>query len=214
MSPNRRRIRAWAWLAAALLATPLAARATTLRAAPNLVDLLQDSELIVHGRVKSVVDGIDERGIPYTEVTLQVAQALKGQPGSEYTFRQFGLLAPRKLPDGRVSLMVTPAAWTTYARGDEAIYFLRKAASWTGLRTTAGLAHGRFLVTPAGVANSVDNSGLFRGVTVDAGLLGDAEKRVMATTRGAVNTRTFTALVKRAVDGRWVENRRMRNADR
>jgi hypothetical protein len=60
----------------------------------------------------------------------------------------------------------------------------------------------------------VDNSGLFRGVTVDAGLLGDAEKRVMATTRGAVNTRTFTALVKRAVDGRWVENRRMRNADR
>jgi hypothetical protein len=84
----------------------------------------------------------------------------------------------------------------------------------TGLRTTSGLAQGLFRVSPAGAANAVDNAGLFRGVTVDAGLLGDAEKRVLATTRGAVNARTFASLVKRAVDGKWVENGRMRHANR
>ena len=55
---------------------------------------------------------------------------------------------------------------------------------------------------------------LFERVQVDAGLLGDGEKRVMATTRGAVNARSFTSLVKQAVEGKWVENGRMRHADR
>jgi hypothetical protein len=206
--------RTGAWLLAALLLAPAAAGATTVDRQLSIVDLLQQSELIVHGRVKSVTDGVDARGIPYTEVTLAVSEALKGKPGSEYTFLQFGLLAPRRMDDGRVNLMVTPSAWTTYAKGDEAIFFLRKAAAWTGLRTTAGLAQGKFRVTVAGAANGVDNAGLFDRVQVDAGLLGDAEKRVMATTRGAVNARGFKSLVRQAVEGKWVENGRMRHADR
>jgi hypothetical protein len=206
--------RTCAWLVGALLLAPVAASATTVNKHLDLVDLLQQSELIVHGRVKSVSDGIDARGIPYTEVTLAVAETLKGKAGGEYTFRQFGLLAPRRMGDGRVNLMVTPAAWATYARGDEAIFFLRKAAAWTGLRTTAGLAQGRFKVSLAGVANSADNAGLFDRVQVDAGLLGEGERRVMATTRGAVNARGFKSLVRQAVEGKWVENGRMRHADR
>ena len=206
--------RACAWIACALLLAPASAHATTVKKQLNLVDLLQQSELIVHGRVKSVTDGIDARGIPYTEVTLHVAETLKGQTGSDYTFRQFGLLAPRPMGDGKVNLMVTPAAWATYARGEEAIFFLRKAAAWTGLRTTAGLAQGQFRVSVAGAANSANNAGLFESVQVDPGLLGDSEKRVMATTRGAVNARGFTSLVKQAVEGKWVENGRMRHADR
>lgn len=213
--PNpRRSTRARAWLLTALLLAPAAARATSEKRQLDLVDLLQQSEVILHGRVKSVTDGVDARGIPYTEVTLQVAEALKGQAAGEYTFRQFGLLAPRRTGDGRVNLMVTPSAWTTYAKGDEAIYFLRKAAAWTGLRTTAGLSQGKFQVTVAGAANSANNAGLFDRVQVDPGLLGDAEKRVMSTTRGAVNARGFTSLVRQAVQGKWVENGRMRHADR
>ena len=92
-------------------------------------------------------------------------------------------------------------------------FFLRKPAAWTGLRTTAGLAQGQFRVSGAGVTNSVDNAGLFDKVVVDPGLLGDTEKRVMATTRGAVNARGFTSLVKQAVAGKWVETGRMRHAD-
>jgi hypothetical protein len=213
--PNpRSTVRAVAWMACALLLAPAAAHATTVRKQINVVDLIQESELIVRGRVKAVTDGIDARGIPYTEVTLQIGEALKGQPGSEFTFRQFGLLAPKKMGDGRVNLMVTPTAWATYTKGEESIFFLRQPASRTGLRTTAGLAQGQFRVNAAGAVNALDNAGLFERVTVDPGLLGDAEKRVMATTRGAVNARSFSSLVKQAVDGKWIENGRMRHADR
>ncbi|MGZ3445718.1 MAG: hypothetical protein ACXWLF_07340 [Myxococcaceae bacterium] len=205
------------WRAAALLAAlafaPGAARATTVRQHLSIVQLLQESEVIVRGRVASVTDGVDRRGIPYTEVTLQISEALKGQPGRTLSFRQFGLLAPKDMGDGRVNLMVTPAAWATFKKGEESIFFLRKPAAWTGLRTTAGLSQGQFRVSGAGVTNSVDNAGLFEKVVVDPGLLGDTEKRVMGTTRGAVNARGFTSLVKQAVAGKWVENGRMRHAD-
>jgi hypothetical protein len=205
---------ACAVLACALLLAPSETRATTVKRHLSIVDLLQQSEVIVRGRVKSVTDGVDARGIPYTEVTLVVAESLKGKVGGEYTFRQFGLLAPKRMENGLVNLMVTPSAWSTYARGEESIYFLRKAAAWTGLRTTAGLAQGKFQVSVAGATNSVDNTGLFERVTVDPGLLGDGEQRVMATTRGAVNAKSFTSLVKQAVEGKWVENGRMRHVDR
>ena len=46
--------------------------ATTLTRQINLVDLVGESQLILHGTVKSVADGIDERGIPYTQVTVRV----------------------------------------------------------------------------------------------------------------------------------------------
>ncbi len=214
MPSRSSRMRTWIGVACALLLAPAAARATTVKKQLNLVDLLQYSELIVRGRVTAVSDGIDARGIPYTEVTLRVAETLKGQAGTDFTFRQFGLIQPRKMADGRVNLMVTPAAWSTYAKGEEAIFFLGKPARWTGLRTTAGLAQGQFRISVAGAANSTDNAGLFERVAVDPGLLGESEQRVMATTRGAVNARSFTSLVKQAVEGRWVETGRMRHADR
>ncbi len=214
MKSSRIHARSWAWLALAILLAPAAASATTVKKQLNIVDLLQESEVIVRGRVKSVQDGIDSRGIPYTEVVLQVSEALKGQPGQEFTFRQFGLLAPKRMGDGRVNLMVTPASWSTYAKGEESVFFLRRAASWTGLRTTVGLSQGQFRVSAAGAANAINNAGLFERVAVDPGLLGDAEQRVMGTTRGAVNARAFSSLIKQVVAGKWVENGRMRHADR
>src|SRR5688572_13461733 len=45
---------------------------------PNIVDLIGDSELIVRGMVKEVTDGI-ENGVPYTQVTVSVDEALRGQ---------------------------------------------------------------------------------------------------------------------------------------
>ncbi|HZW90058.1 MAG TPA: hypothetical protein VFF12_13330 [Myxococcaceae bacterium] len=207
--------RPWvAGLLCALTLAPTAVHATTVRKHLTIIELLEQSELIVRGRVTKLADGVDARGIPYTEVTLQIAESLKGTPGRELTFRQFGLIAPRKMPDGRVNLMVTPAAWATYSKGQESIFFLRKPAAWTGLRTTAGLGQGQFKVSGAGATNSVENAGLFERVVVDPGLLAEAEQRVMGTTGGAVNTRGFSMLVKRAVAEKWIEHGRMRHADR
>ncbi|HEY1334979.1 MAG TPA: hypothetical protein VGF31_12035 [Myxococcaceae bacterium] len=203
-----------AGLLCVLLLAPAAAHATTVRRHLTIIELLEQSELIVRGRVTKLSDGVDGRGVPYTEVTLQIAESLKGTPGREITFRQFGLLAPKKMPDGRVNLMLTPAAWASFTKGQESIFFLRKPASWTGLRTTAGLGQGQFRVSGAGAANSVENSGLFEKVVVDPGLLAEPEQRVMSTTHGAVNTRGFSMLVKRAVAEKWIEHGRMRHADR
>lgn len=98
----------------ALLASAYAG-ATMQRHESTIVDLVGKSELILRGTIASVTDGIDANGLPYTQVTVHVADAIRGNVGSEYTFRQFGLLKPRSMGNGLVNLMVTPTGWTTYA---------------------------------------------------------------------------------------------------
>jgi hypothetical protein len=180
----------------------------------NIVDLVSQSELILRGTVTQLSDGIDERGIPYTEVTLRVADAIRGQVGSEYTFRQFGLLKPRSLGNGLANITVTPAGWATYRKGEETILFLYRHAQWTGLQTTVGLGQGQFEVAMAGAANHVDNAGLFAHVQVDSRLLSESDRRVMNTERGAVNAKAFVALVRKIVGDRWIEQGGMRNEPR
>jgi hypothetical protein len=177
----------------------------------NIVELVGKSELILRGTVKSVTDGIDGRGFPYTEVTLHVAEAIRGDVGSEYTFRQFGLLKPRSMGNGMVNLMVTPDGWTTYAQGEEAILFLNRHAKYTGLQTTVGLGFGKFNISVAGTSNAANNSGLFEHVKLDPNLLSESEQRLMAATKGAMDTKAFVSLVRKAVKGRWIEQGSMRN---
>jgi hypothetical protein len=202
-----RRLSAWPLLAL-LFATTLAS-ATTSRREINVVDLVAKSELILRGTVVNLTDGIDNRGIPYTEVTLHVSDAIRGQVSGDYTFRQFGLLKPRDMGNGTTNLMVTPSGWATYTKGEEAILFLNKKAAWTGLQTTVGLGQGKFKVSLAGATNQSNNAGLFKNVTVDPTLLGTREQRVMMTQQGPVNVNAFVGLVKQAVNGQWIETGRM-----
>lgn len=210
MTRSRKALSAFLWCAL-LMMSAVFANATTFKRQATIVDLLNHSELIIHGRVLNVTDGIDQRGIPYTEVTVRVAETIKGQVSGNYTFRQFGLLKPRKMDNGMTNLMVTPPSWATFTKGEDTILFLHKSAAWTGLRTTADLGQGKFNVQIAGAINQVNNSGLFKNVYVDPSVLGDTEKRVMATRKGPVNASGFVSLVKHAVDGRWVEEGKMRN---
>ena len=204
-----RHLCAWAFLAM-LFATTIA-NATTFRREVNVVDLLANSELILRGTVANVTDGIDERGIPYTEVTLHVADAIRGQVSGDYTFRQFGLLKPRDMGNGMTNLMVTPAGWATYTKGEEAILFLNKKAAWTELQTTVGLGQGKFKVSMAGATNQANNAGLFKNVSIDPTLLGTKEQRALMTQQGPVNVNAFVSLVKQAVNGQWVETGRMKH---
>jgi hypothetical protein len=194
-----------------LLLAGASAVATIQQRESNIVELVGKAELILRGSVKSVTDGIDPQGLPYTEVTLRVAEAIRGEVGTEYTFRQFGLLKPRSMGNGMVNLMVTPAGWTTYAQGEEAILFLNRHAKYTGLQTTVGLGRGKFKVSMAGASNDANNSGLFARVKVDPQLLVGSDRRVMSTNKGAVDTKAFVSLVRKAVKGRWVESGSMRN---
>jgi hypothetical protein len=196
----------------ALVAATGAAQAMTLSSAgANIVDLLTQSNDIVVGRVASVTDGLDERGIPYTEVTLVVAESVRGTLSGDYTFRQFGLIAPRVSADGTRRLLPAPAGFPTYSAGEQLVLFLRPAAAWTGFRMPAGITHGKFVVGPGRVANESANAGLFSDLRLEAGLATAADERMIAA-GGPANPDTFLSFVRRAVEERWVERGRMTRA--
>jgi len=177
----------------------------------NLVDLISDSQNIVHGHVKSVTDGIDDKGVPYTEVTISVGSSAKGKKldGQDVTFRQFGLLKPRTFPNGKTLLAVTPEGFPKWVEGETVVAFLREPASLTGLQTTAGMGQGKFRQVNGMLVNEYANAGLFEGVEIDTALT-SPEERNMITQPGAVDAAAFIDLVGRAVEGNWIESGEMK----
>ena len=178
--------------------------------APTIVDLIGDSETIISGMVKEVTDGF-ENGVPYTQVTVQVSETLRGQVGEEYTFRQFGLTKPRSMGNGKIYLGTTPAGWSKYEVGEDTMLFLYQHASQTGLQTTVGLGQGKVVFQGGNAVSQAGNEGLFVDVTVDGNLLNDKDKRLLATKKGEVNADGFKSFVRRAVNGRWIEGGKLRH---
>jgi hypothetical protein len=177
----------------------------------NLTQLIAQSESIIAGTVKSVTDGFDDDGVPYTEVTIAVMNAPKGPVAraSEYTFRQFGLLKPRTMDNGKVFLGLTPEGFPRWREGESVVAFMYKPAARTGLQTTAGMAQGKLTLVNGLLFNDFNNAGLFDDVEVDAGLL-TAEEQSLLTSQGAVDAGVFIDLVQRAVAEDWVGQGRMR----
>ena len=209
-------MRTWlkATSAAALIAGLLAlttgpAGATTVLK-QDLIDLISLSELILVGDVTNVTDGF-QGGAPYTEITMNVSQSIKGNILGTYTFRQFGLTAPREMPDGRTSLGVSPDGWPRFLSGEKVIVFLYQAGSATGFRTTVGLFQGKFDIKDGNVSNGIQNQGLFNKVVVDPKLATDAQTKMLGTEKGAVPADAFLSLVRRAVQDKWIENGSMRH---
>ena len=186
-----------------LLAIPLAASATSMRA-QNIVDLVDLSERIMVGTVIDLRDGFDGRGVPYTEVTLQVSDSIRGNNGATYTFRQFGLLEPKALDDGRTSLAVSPDGWPRFRADEDVMVFMYKPASQTGLQTTVGLLQGKFSIVDGKVVNGVDNLNVFHQVAVDDSRLDPRDRKLMEDP-GAMPADAFVGLVRRAVENRWTE---------
>ncbi len=195
--------------AALVFATPFA-QAMKIKQ-QNLTQLIDDAQTIIHGTVTSVSDGIDAQGVPYTEVTIAVGSSAKGRKheGEDYTFRQFGLLKPRSLGNGKVLLATTPEGFPEWREGETVVAFLRKPASITGLQTTAGMGQGLFRQVNGALVNDYRNAGLFEDVVISDGLLTN-EHRDMITRPGAVSASAFIDLVSRAVDGNWIESGEMK----
>ena len=208
---SRRLPQSLGWLLAIpllLLGTQGAHAASVVK--QDLVDLISLSDQIIVGQVLSVTDGLDN-GVPYTEVSVLVEEAVRGNANTIYTYRQFGLLAPRDMGDGTVNLNVSPDGWPRYAAGERVVLFLYQAASLTGLRTTVGLFQGKFNVRDGMVSNAIENIGLFEGVSVESGLLSDSEAKCMGSSGGAVPLADLVSIVRKAVDQRWIEEGRMSN---
>ena len=201
--------RALALVAIASLALPAA---STQLAPANLTRLIGQSDLIVSGKVTSVTDGIDAKGVPFTEVTIAVGSSAKRKltQRSDFKFRQYGLLASRKLPDGRFLVAKAPEGFPTWHKDEQVVAFMRKPAAKTGLRTTVGLSQGKFSSTGGRMANEQFNRGLFAGVEVSPGYLTPAESALLRGPVGSVDTAALMSLVNRAAAGKWIEKGVMR----
>lgn len=199
-----------ALLALALLAAAVPALASSV-VHRNLAELIELSQGILVGEVLHTSDGF-ANGAPFTEVTLRVEDSLRGDHGGQYTFRQFGLKAPRQMPDGRTALAVTPEGWPRFAAGQRVLLFLYREARDTGLRTTVGLQQGSFEIVGGRIANPLGNAGLFHELRVEPGLLDPAEEQMLRQPSGPADAGVFVSLVRKAVDGRWVEQGRMSRA--
>jgi len=197
--------------AATLAAVP--SHATSVRPM-NVVDLLAHSDTIVAGFVEKVTDGFDANGVPYTEVTLKVTDPIRGSQGERHTFRQFGLTKSRVKRDGRTYVAGSPEGWPTWQVGETAVVFLYPKARQTGLQTTVGLGYGKLSVGNGIALNAYDNVGLFRDMKVGQGLLNDAEREMLKSTRGAVDEGVLRGMLHRAVKEQWVEKGRISNAQR
>ena len=177
----------------------------------NIVELVSHTDSILVGTVSNTTDGF-HKGLPYTEITLDVGQSIKGNHGSSYTFRQFGLIAPRSTGDGSVNLMVTPAGWPTYVKGEQVMLFLHQPASETGFQTTAGLTQGKFTIKGGQIANGNGNDALFDGVKINARMTAP-QKDLVNQPGGAYAAEAFLSLVKTAVEENWIENGVMTHED-
>ena len=199
-------------IAAAVLALAGATAADAMKLKPqNLTQLIAESDSIIAGTVTRVTDGVTESGMPFTEITIAVGDSAKGSIGKNttYTFRQFGLLKPRKMPNGKTLIAVAPEGFARWTEGEQVVAFLFTPAQMTGLQTTAGMAQGKLTMMGGKLVNEFANAGLFDGVEVDEGLLSAAEK-AMLEGAGPVDANVFMHLVGRAVAGNWVENGEMR----
>ena len=197
-------------MAAALL---FVAGATASTVAPrNLVHLIDDAQDIVVGSVTAVTDGVDAEGVPYTEVTLAVGETLRGSQGDTMSFRQFGLLAPRVLPNGKTMYAVRPPGWPQYTTGERVLLFLTRPASQTGLRTTVGLEQGKFAITNNLLRLAATEGALFDGVDIAANTLTAEERALVASPSAQYDANAFIAFLRRAVSQRWVETGSLRHA--
>lgn len=203
--------------ALALLAAPEASAAKLVE--KNLTQLIAGSETIIAGTVTEVTDGFSEDGVPYTAVTIAVSSAAKGPVANAgkgqrseqvfYTFRQFGLLKPRTLENGRTFLGVTPDGFPRWHEGETVIAFLHQPASITGLQTTAGLAQGKLVLRNGRYANEFNNRGLFDGIEVDNKLLTSAQRNMLLNP-GPADAGALMSLIEKAVSEGWIEQGEMR----
>ena len=170
----------------------------------NVADLITLSDMIIVGKVVAVSDGLDGN-TPFTEVTIEVSQTIKGNVTGQYTFRQFGLLAPKDMGNGLVNANVTPPGWPKYRAGEQVMLFLYKAASITGLRTTVGLFQGKFIVRGGELTNAIHNLGLFENVSIGPRRLSASQQAMLEIKKGRLDAASFISFVSKAVNEQWFE---------
>jgi hypothetical protein len=145
-----------------LLAVPVAAQRGALVLQRNLAEIVQDSFVIVRGRVVAVRAEPHPQltGLDSVVVTFDVIETLKGPVERQHIFRLF-------VGDAR-----DKAALLGYKTGQELLLFMTQPSSY-GFSSPAGLEQGRFRFTAdvqgnRSVVNGRNNGDLFRDIQKSA----------------------------------------------
>jgi hypothetical protein len=183
-------------LSVALLLSPLAwAQQSALTVPRNLEQLVESSAVIVRGNVVSVrMEKHPElENLDTVVVTLRVREALKGQPGRDFTFRQY-------VWDLRDRMNAVG-----YQKGQD-LLLMMIAPSQYGLSSPAGVEQGRFRISRDAdgrevASNSRGNFGLLDGVGAvlakEGAVLSPSAASLLAKHRhGPVEVRQLTALIR------------------
>jgi len=107
----------------------------------NLTQLSQQATMIFHGRVlanRVKQDPLSRQIVTYTD--FQIIEAIKGQPGKQYTIKQIG----GKLPHSSLAMYVQGVP--TFTVGKEYVVFL-PTPSKSGFCSPLGLYQGSFAIT-------------------------------------------------------------------
>jgi len=130
--------------AASVIVGVARAEATMLLQRMSLESVTAEAGRIVHGTVTDVRSGRDERGIPATWVTLDVARTVKGSRVTHLTMKQFGTMEP--LADGAIGSV---PGLPRYRSGEEVVIFLRTESAH-GFTSPVGLQDGVYRVRTEG----------------------------------------------------------------
>lgn len=181
----------------------LSAEATSLEKM-TVADLTYHGSKILVGNVTHITDGFDSNNLPYTDITINVTESIRGSVSGSYTFRQFGFTAPRDMGNGLTYLGVSPDGFPKFRDGEEVMVFLFETTS-LGFQSTVGLMQGKFIVQGDVVCNEIDNLGLFKDVSVDETMLSLEELKLLQTKKGPISKSAFTSFVTKAVANGWFE---------
>lgn len=151
------------------------ARATMLLRHLSLEAVTAEAGHIVHGTVVDVRSGRDERGIPATWITLDVARTVKGRCASQLTVKQFGAMEP--LGDGAIGGVPDLPRFRT---GDDLVLFLRSESAH-GFTSPVGFDDGVYRVRTDSARRTVLGRGAAAAPSEDVDAFLD---RVEAMVRG------------------------------
>lgn len=145
-------------LAFLLSASPSMAQRNAITLPRNLVDLVNESQLVVQGWVTSATlePHAQLKNLMTVVVTLQVEETLKGESPKTFTFRQ--AVIDKRDQEQHLG----------YRSGQHVLLVLIRPSQF-GLTSPAGMEQGRFHIESQGAGklvatNGFGNAGLFRGV--------------------------------------------------
>jgi hypothetical protein len=179
----------------------------------NLADLITQSELILLGTVERVSDGFTKQGIPYTEITMNVTESLKGDKTPVYRFRQFGLMESRASSTGQDYLGMSPQGSPRWFAGESVLVFLHQPARHTGLQATVGMGEGKLEEVGGRFERNGGIQSLFQNLVVEVSDLTPDQIDMLRGDAQVVESSSLLALLRRAVDENWVENGKMHHAE-